>query len=280
MFIRGALISSMSLTAKEGVLLSSTIPFLFVAPFYCYPKLAWSPRDAAATVMFRLAGAGVAAIACVALIALYPADCGLPLMEWIGVATTWRSLCVPVAMLCCVYCGALVELMVGTRRIAYTSTVPVHVKFRNLVAGPFLEELTFRACSCRVLLAAGFSISTTSMVAPLFFGVAHVHHVFEAICFKKQAVREAVMHQLALFIQTTLFGFFACAAYLSLGSIVAPCILHVGCNWMGMPWTGQKGDMSTACYQATQYLTVAGLGCLFLMTRWLLTTPHPFVNQC
>lgn len=270
----------MPLTAKEGILLSSAIPVLFVAPFYCYPKLALSPRDEVSTVLFRLAGAGLAAVACVSLVVLYPANCGLGVWEWIGLRVSWHSIATPLAMLACVYCGALMELMIGTRHIPYSSEVPGHVKFRNLVAGPCLEELTFRACTCRVLLAAGFGIASTSSIAPLFFGIAHIHHGFEAIWSKKHTVRQAIVQQLALFVQTTVFGFFACAAYLSLGSLVAPTVLHVGCNWMGMPWLGQRSTMSAAYYRATQCLSVAGLVCLILLTRWLLQKPHSFAVQC
>lgn len=270
----------MQLTAKEGIVLSSAIPVLFVVPFYCYPKLAWSPRDEVSTVIFRLAGAGLAAIACVSLVVIYPANCGLGLWEWIGVGISWNIIAAPLAMLSFVYCGALMELIIGTRHIPYMSEVPGHVKFRNLVAGPFLEELTFRACTCRVLLASGFGVGSTSSIAPLFFGIAHIHHVFESIWCKKHTVRQAIMQQLALFVQTTVFGFFACAAYLSQGSLVAPTILHVGCNWMGMPWLGQRNTMSTAYYRATQCVSVAGLVCLVLQTRWLLLKPHPFAAQC
>lgn len=271
---------SMSLTPAAGLLLSGAIPVLFVAPFYCHPKLAWSPRNDAATVAFRLAGAAVAAVAAVALVALYPADCGMRLWDWIGVGLSWQSIMVPICMLGCVYCGAFVALMVGARRMAYTAEVPMHVKFRNLVAGPFLEEITFRACSCRVLLAAGFTPVQTASIAPLFFGIAHAHHVVELIRCRGQTVYQAAMQQLALFVQTSLFGFFACVAYLSLGSLAAPALLHIGCNWFGMPWLGQRSGMSVVCYRTTQCLSIAGLVLLFVLTKWLLSNPHTFATHC
>lgn len=269
----------MALTAAEGIQLSVAIPVLFVAPFYCHPKLAWSPRDQLATVVFRLAGAAVAAIACIVLVALYPADCGLTPWEWIGLGVTWQSVAVPIAMLGCVYCGGFVERMIGKRNFSYTNDIPVHVKVRNLVVAPSLEELTFRACSCRVLLAAGFSPVHTACIAPLFFGIAHAHQVLEEIVCERQPVYQAAIHQLALFVQTALFGFFACAAYLSLGRLIAPTLLHVGCNWIGMPWLWQRNSMSIRCYRTTQILSIAGYAGLFLLTRWLLVNPHAFATQ-
>eukprot|EP00892_Ulva_mutabilis_P008005 jgi/Ulvmu1/5577/UM023_0114.1 len=270
----------MSVTATDGLLLSMFIPVLFVTPFYCHPRLAWSPRNDAGTVVFRLAGGAVAAAASVSLVALYPANCGLELWEWIGLGASWQSVVVPMGMLGCVYYGALVEHLVGARRIAYTAAVPMHVKIRNLMAAPCLEEITFRACSCRVLLAARFSPLQTACTAPLFFGIAHAHQILEEVFGRKIPLRQAVMRQVALFMQTSLFGFFACIAYLSIGSLVAPTVLHVGCNWIGMPWLGQRGNMSVVCHRITQVLSVAGLGLLFAMTRWLLLHPHPFAVQC
>lgn len=256
------------------------MPVLFVTPFYCYPSKWALHRNAVFTVIFRLAGAGLASIASVCVVEVYPAKCGLHLREWIGVDVRWPSILLPLLMLTCAYIGAAVEMMVGLRRIPYTSGVAMHVKLRNLVAGPFLEEVTFRACTCRVMLASGFSVIATATTAPLFFGFAHVHHIVEGIWFEGRTMRQAIMQQLALFVQTTLFGFFACAVYLSQGSLVAPTILHIGCNWMGTPWLGKNNGMSAACYRVTQGLSMAGFVMLVFVTSWMLTHPHAFVANC
>lgn len=50
--------------------------------------------------------------------------------------------------------------------------------WRNLVVAPLSEEWTFRACMLPLLLQC-FSPTTAIFICPLFFGVAHFHHVVE-----------------------------------------------------------------------------------------------------
>lgn len=50
--------------------------------------------------------------------------------------------------------------------------------WRNQVIAPLSEEWTFRACMLPLLLQC-FTPSTAIFVCPLFFGVAHFHHVVE-----------------------------------------------------------------------------------------------------
>lgn len=50
--------------------------------------------------------------------------------------------------------------------------------WRNQVVAPLSEEWTFRACMLPLLLQC-FSPTTAIFICPLFFGVAHFHHVVE-----------------------------------------------------------------------------------------------------
>jgi len=53
----------------------------------------------------------------------------------------------------------------------------ISLVLRELVVGPLFEEFVFRACFLRILMAAGLSRLFLTLVAPLFFGLAHVHFV-------------------------------------------------------------------------------------------------------
>ena len=52
--------------------------------------------------------------------------------------------------------------------------------WRNYVVAPFSEEFTFRACLIPLLLGP-FTWRGTVLVSPLFFGVAHLHHMIERV---------------------------------------------------------------------------------------------------
>lgn len=49
---------------------------------------------------------------------------------------------------------------------------------RNHVVAPLSEEFTFRACMLPILLQS-FHPTRAIMITPLFFGIAHLHHVIE-----------------------------------------------------------------------------------------------------
>ncbi|XP_070849296.1 CAAX prenyl protease 2 isoform X2 [Chaetodon trifascialis] len=75
---------------------------------------------------------------------------------------------------------------------------------RNQVVAPLTEELVFRACMLPMLVPCA-GPSTAIFTCPLFFGVAHFHHVIELLRFR----------------QGTLSGIF-----LSAGEPCVPVLLH------------------------------------------------------
>lgn len=52
------------------------------------------------------------------------------------------------------------------------------VWWRNQIIAPLSEEWTFRACMLPLLLQC-FAPTTAIFICPLFFGVAHFHHLVE-----------------------------------------------------------------------------------------------------
>lgn len=49
---------------------------------------------------------------------------------------------------------------------------------RNHVVAPLSEEFTFRACMLPLLLQSYHPLRAI-MITPLFFGIAHLHHIIE-----------------------------------------------------------------------------------------------------
>ena len=109
---------------------------------------------------------------------------------------------------------------------------------RNLVAAPLAEELTFRAAVCPLLLAAGWAASRVALVAPLFFGIAHVHHGVVAWRSGAASARGAAAQVAVQTAYTTAFGMFAAFVFVRTGRVAPAVASHAFCNYMGLPHMG------------------------------------------
>jgi prenyl protein peptidase len=110
------------------------------------------------------------------------------------------------------------------------------IGWRNLVAGPVTEELTFRSLIIPLHLMAHMPPSKIVFVTPLYFGIAHVHHFYEFVLTHPEfPILPAILRTLVQFTYTSLFGFFAAFVFLRTGSLYAAIAAHTFCNWMGLP---------------------------------------------
>ncbi|TDL15103.1 Abi-domain-containing protein [Rickenella mellea] len=109
---------------------------------------------------------------------------------------------------------------------------------RNYIIAPITEEITYRACICSILHLAGFGKGFMIFVAPLWFGLAHVHHAYENYVRPGRtqvALRRAIFASAFQFAYTTLFGWYSSYLFLRTGSIAVPIASHIFCNFMGVP---------------------------------------------
>ena len=137
---------------------------------------------------------------------------------------------------------------------------------RNLCIAPLAEEVIFRACLLPPLLAShtttkssngssssalaltvlrfhGQALSPTqaSWIAPLFFGVAHLHHFYEKFRQIPPIQRtNKLIGQLLLIVAvqwtyTTLFGAYVSHIFIRTGSLSGVVLAHIICNYMGLP---------------------------------------------
>jgi prenyl protein peptidase len=102
--------------------------------------------------------------------------------------------------------------------------------------GPISEEIIWRGILIPLHLLAGFSGKETIFLTPLYFGIAHFHHMYEFRVRNPDApLIVAVARSLVQFTYTSLFGFFAAFIFLRTGNIYAAMLAHTFCNWMGLP---------------------------------------------
>ncbi|KAI0480799.1 CaaX protease [Xylariaceae sp. FL0804] len=223
----------------------------YVVPFYLSRTTRPSPtlsRDAPSVIRARVASVSLTCMACSAVTYVILTSQGratsleaLRAMGYwpAGLAEAARALLLTAVL----FAGPLYETLVvdGAWR-DWLSLRPVSELFsewttwRNIVAGPLTEEVLFRSASVPLLLAARASPARTCLLAPLVFGLAHLHHYYEfRLAHPAWPAAAALARSLLQLAYTSLFGAYACLLFLRTGSLLAICLVHAFCNVMGLP---------------------------------------------
>lgn len=106
----------------------------------------------------------------------------------------------------------------------------------DLPQGPVSEEIVWRSLMVPLHLLAHFTEKQIVFLTPLYFGIAHVHHLYEFhITHPEVPMLMATLRSLFQFTYTSLFGFFATFLYLRTGNVYTCILAHAFCNWMGLP---------------------------------------------
>ncbi|KAJ8405857.1 hypothetical protein AAFF_G00312940 [Aldrovandia affinis] len=105
---------------------------------------------------------------------------------------------------------------------------------RNQVVAPLTEELVFRACMLPMLVPCA-GPTTAIFICPLFFGVAHFHHVIELLRFRQASVSGIFLSAAFQFSYTAVFGAYTAFIFIRTGHLVGPVLCHSFCNYIGFP---------------------------------------------
>jgi len=147
---------------------------------------------------------------------------------------------------------------------------------RNHIVAPFSEEFTFRACMVP-LLATVLPLRVVCLVAPLFFGVAHLHHLIERI-HQGHKLLNALAASIFQFAYTTVFGVYSAYLFVRTGHLVAPFMAHAFCNHMGFPDVGGLLQEPEPRRAGLVLAYVSGLT-LWYLVLGALTSPEIYSNQ-
>ncbi|XP_067012806.2 CAAX prenyl protease 2 [Anabrus simplex] len=147
---------------------------------------------------------------------------------------------------------------------------------RNHIVAPLSEEFTFRACMLPLLLQC-FRPMTAVVVCPLFFGVAHFHHMVERMRTGLDLQR-ALMISCFQFAYTTLFGAYSAFLFAKTGHFVAPFAAHAFCNHMGFPDFSELMLYKDRRRYVLMLLFVVGL-CAWCALLTPLTNPSWYSNH-
>lgn len=150
--------------------------------------------------------------------------------------------------------------------------------WRNYVISPFTEEFVFRSCMLP-LLVQSLTNTQAILVAPLFFGMAHLHHIIEGYFVNNQALPVLIMLHLFQFSYTYVFGTYSSYLFLRTGNFFASFLSHSFCNMMGFPNFQQLlCDFNTRVKYTILFAYVAGLVMFFTFISGL-TEPLWFDNR-
>jgi len=108
------------------------------------------------------------------------------------------------------------------------------VWLRNIVVAPATEEFVFRGCIVPLLvpiLGSGLTIA----IAPLFFGFAHFHHIYEKLKTTRLTLAQILPPSFFQFLYTSVYGAYSVFLFLRTGHVTAPIIAHSVCNHLGFP---------------------------------------------
>ncbi|KAI3336552.1 CaaX protease [Xylariaceae sp. AK1471] len=228
-----------------------TYTLFYVVPFYLSSTTRPSQtlsRDAPAVIRARIASVSLTCVVCslITLVILTSQgratnDEALRSMGYwpVGLAETGRSLLLTAIL----FSGPLFEtLLVDGAWRHWLTLQPVSglfsdwILWRNIVAGPFTEEVLFRSASVPLMLIARTSVARTIFLSPVIFGLAHFHHFYEfRVTHPHVPVLTGLLRSLLQFGYTSLFGAYATFLFLRTGSLLAIFVAHAFCNIMGLP---------------------------------------------
>ncbi len=211
------------LSLTKGALGALSIASAYVGILYLLPS---QERNNPRTIRQRtLAVSGVAVGSTLAVYALTHHSgiigVGRSLPDIVGMGSLHGVLaCLGLSML--LFAGPLVQGIFVARSLHLPDCDLMTL--RNLIVAPVTEEIVFRGC-IYALLRPALGGARAVLVSPLFFGVAHLHHLWQG---------QALAPTLFQFAYTTVFGWLTTFYLHRTGSVAGPIAAHIFCNYMGM----------------------------------------------
>ena len=241
------------LSSQSAAALSITFTALYVLPFYISSTTRPSPtlsRDAPSVIRARIRFVTVSvSISCLItayLLSVRAYESTPSILHSFGLypVDIW-AIASSILLTSLLFAGPLFEKTIvesGWRTWIYgtelRATLASWIGWRNFIAGPVTEEILFRSVlvSLHTHTRPPLSLSFVIFVTPLCFGVAHVHHFYEyKLTHPQTPLVPAVLRSLIQFAYTTIFGWYATFLFLRTGSLWTVVLIHMQCNWMGLP---------------------------------------------
>ncbi|CAF0857512.1 unnamed protein product [Adineta ricciae] len=212
---------------------------------------------------------------------------------WLGFRTNipsiWKLVLYPILLTLMLYLGPIIQWvdLFDWRYYRYNwkyhflcrSTNEQLIFTRNYLVAPFTEEFVFRS-SILCLLYSHVSLSSAIFLSPLFFGLAHLHHMLEH--FKQNhheqhhrlSAMTIILVHLFQFSYTYIFGVYSSFLFIRTGHFIPSFIIHTLCNGLGIPDVVNLVDI-----QNGQGLRKFFHMICYLIGLWLFSTNLYFLTQ-
>lgn len=280
------LVSFDTLSVTGGITSCFGLAAMFVGILYLVPTN--KPRDDPETIRWRILATGLVTAVAPFYMLLWAdsntSDQGDELYHVLGIKLDGiiPAILYPIVLVSILYCGVWIHSLMGlvvTEGVfkayinASLTEFNIYVVLRNYVVAPFVEEFVFRACMLPMLTASmGMKIGV--LVCPLFFGIAHMHHLIEWYRWRQTHFTEALLITILQLCYTSLFGLYSAFLFVRTGHLVSPVISHVYCNIMGLPDIDAIRHSKYSSVLWTVY--VCSLVCFFI---FLLPLTEPSLFQ-
>lgn len=280
-----------TLDAWQAVLLCLLFAVIYVGSLYAWINNGNRTRDHPEIIKRRFVSVGIVALLVPPLLwcfSSYPSTSNLngrTLFEWLGLRF-WGlipALVLPLFLTMILFAGPLyLHYIDGVFNLYlepkyWSNSFKSLIWLRNHLVAPFSEEFIFRACMLPVLVP---SIGEWYAVfcCPLFFGVAHFHHMIERVILGQQGFKDGLKQSVFQLFYTTIFGAYSAFLFLRTGHLVAPVIAHAFCNHMGFPPFSEVMAHQQPGRTRIVFFFIAGLSS-WLLLLFPLTTSSLYSNN-
>ncbi|XP_071079681.1 CAAX prenyl protease 2-like [Haliotis cracherodii] len=277
-----------ALAAWQAVLLCLLFAVMYVGSLYVWTATVTKDRDHPDTIKRRFISVGIISLLVPPMLWIFSeyqeSDQGHGLLSWLGIRF-WGflpALFVPLILTMVLFMGPLaLHYIDGVFRLYlepryWTNSLSNLIWIRNHIVAPFSEEFIFRACMLPILVPA-FGPGTSIFLCPLFFGVAHFHHMIEKVIQGQQEVLEAFKQSVFQLFYTTIFGAYSAFLFLRTGHLMAPVIAHAFCNHMGFPaFSEVMGYQKPTRTKLVTFFVVGML--LWMVVLYPMTSPWLYAN--
>ncbi|CAH3128465.1 unnamed protein product [Pocillopora meandrina] len=274
----GPFVSFNTITRFRGIIACLVLSVAYVASLYVLKSP--YPRDHPKTIKQRFRSVFVISLLAPLYVWLWADRSldynGISLWKYMGIHSEniFIAILFPLVLTLILFLGPIILLYFsgdpGNVKgfLEYPSSWVNAINLRNYLVAPLTEELVYRACLVP-LLVPGFGNAMPIFISPLFFGVAHIHHVIERL---QQGENPKDVWSTAIFQfgYTTVFGGYTAFLFLRTGHLIGPVLCHSFCNFMGFPPLDQVPSSKYPRIISASF--VAGL-VVFLILAVPLTNP-------
>lgn len=227
------------------------------------------PRDHPRTIKRRITAVSIVTL-CSPLVLLFLSDSFSfhRLLPTLGIQLhgLLPAILAPLGLVLLLYIGPILQNLTSGEEWGNPLYDRHDIMIRNYIVAPIAEEIVFRSCMLP-LMRPHLGDTPSILITPLFFGIAHVHHMIEHLTRGTLTFKASLLNVLLQTTYTSIFGIFSAYLFIRTGHMTSAILAHSLCNYMGLP------EMWTIHRHRYRYMVgmayVGGLiGFMYFLPKW------------